>query len=542
MSAQSHLSRREFLQTAAVAGAAAAAAGTLSPFSATPAVAQTPASKPAWMTPPAPIAAKDIKETVTADVVVVGGGVSGFCAAISAKEKGAKVVLLEKWNTPVSHGGWNGVLNSRLQKKLGITVDRDEIINEHMRWSGYLADQRLVTLWADKSGEVMDWLLDKADAAKLEVRVETDVKYGESFKYWPIAHNWPKAQADLIGMLLKDAQAKGVDIRFETAGTQLLRQGKGRVTGVVAQTKAGEYKQFNAAKAVILCTGCYANNKEMVNYYFGWRGERLTAVSYVPATATGDGHKMGLWVGAAIDEAPHCPMLFDGATIAKSSAQDNLVRQPFLNVNTDGERFVNEDLPYAYTNNADLLQPGAVKWVVFDSKWPSEVERIHGTVCERMVPSPSAPLLLHNDAASAQMIKDGAIISANTIDELAQKMKVPVETFKATVARYNEIVRNGRDVDFGKRTAALTSVEKAPLYASLTGVRLLVALGGLKINTSMQVLDTDRKVIPGLYAAGNTSGGFFANDYPINVCGVSHGRALTFGRLAGLAAAAEKAA
>jgi fumarate reductase flavoprotein subunit len=118
-------------------------------------------------------------------------------------------------------------------------------------------------------------------------------------------------------------------------------------------------------------------------------------------------------------------------------------------------------------------------------------------------------------------------------------MGVPRDTFMATVKRYNELTRLGEDLDFGKDPFRMTTIEKPPFYAAQTGAALLVTLCGLRINTQMQVLDKNYKVIPGLYAAGNASGGFFAGNYPCNIPGLTHSRAFTFGRLAGLNAAAE---
>lgn len=131
------------------------------------------------------------------------------------------------------------------------------------------------------------------------------------------------------------------------------------------------------------------------------------------------------------------------------------------------------------------------------------------------------------------MIKKEVIKSANTVEELAQKMKVPVDTFKATVNRYNELARKGVDEDFHKRAVCLTTNEKPPLYAAHLATALLVTLGGLKVNEKLQVLDIDLNVIPGLYAAGNNSGSYYANDYCVTMPSNSHGRAYTQGYLAG---------
>jgi fumarate reductase flavoprotein subunit len=126
------------------------------------------------------------------------------------------------------------------------------------------------------------------------------------------------------------------------------------------------------------------------------------------------------------------------------------------------------------------------------------------------------------------------VLTGQKIEELAQKMDIPIETFNPTVRRYNELACNGKDIDFGKHPDRLTMIEKPPFYACKMEVRYMVILSGLKVNTKLQVLDTERNIIPGLYAAGNVSGSFFGNVYPTTVPGLTHSRAWTFGRLAGL--------
>ena len=132
------------------------------------------------------------------------------------------------------------------------------------------------------------------------------------------------------------------------------------------------------------------------------------------------------------------------------------------------------------------------------------------------------------------------MLKADTLEELAEKMDVPAETLRATVERYNSLAAGGKDVDFGVEAGKMKPVEVAPYYAVKVLNFCLVTVSGLTINTNMQVIDTEAKVIPGLYASGNTSGGFFADTYPRNVHGASHGRAMTFGRLAALHAISQK--
>ena len=150
------------------------------------------------------------------------------------------------------------------------------------------------------------------------------------------------------------------------------------------------------------------------------------------------------------------------------------------------------------------------------------------------------PTYLWDPRQLEEAIALGNVLTAKTIEELARKMDVPANTFELTVARYNKLAREGKDLDFGKHHDRLTTCEKPPFYACKMEARYMVILGGLKVNTRLQVLDRSGDAIPGLYAAGNVSGSFFGNVYPTTIPGLTHSRAWTFGHLAGLNAAAEK--
>ncbi len=484
--------------------------------------------------PPPPIPARDIKEIVDTDVVVVGAGIAGLTAALSAAEAGASTILLEKGPSYHFRGIHNAAIASRLQKQAGIQNDRDQIVSTIMEWGAYRSDQRVVKTWVDNCDRVMEWLLDMAEAAKLEVLFDPTTKPWY-FPNYAVAHLFPpKFQETLAELLLTNGKAHGVDYRFETPAVRLLREGKNRVHGVIAQTQQGDYIQFNVNRGVVLCTGDYGNNREMVRKYC-WQSASRVITLYDTPVNTGDGHKMGMWIGAAIDEPPHCVMFFDWPVWAKESLF-NLARQPWLYVNLNGERFMNEDLPWGYEANQIMRQPGGVVWSVWDAKWEQEVPVMRSQCCKNMGP----PSYLWNTKWLDSALKKGNVLTAQTIEELAQKMEVPVETFKTTVARYNEMARNGKDLDFGKYHDRLTVMEKPIFYACKMMAVYLVILGGLQINSRLQVLDTEKNVIPGLYAAGNVSGSFFGSMYPTTIPGVTHSRAWTFGRLAGLSAAAEK--
>jgi fumarate reductase flavoprotein subunit len=494
---------------------------------------------------PPPIEAKDIKETINTEVVVVGAGMAGLAAALSAAEAGAKTVLLEKGPTVHYRGMHNAALASRLQKKAGIEADKEQVIYTIMEWGAYRSDQKVVQLWADNCDNVINWLIDMADAAGIETEIDPTTK-SWYFPNYPTIHVFPPDyQETLAELLLNNARAKGVNFYFDTPAVRLLRKGKGKVTGVIAQNKSGDYTQFNAGRAVVLCTGDYGNNREMVKKYC-WPAINDLVCAYEPLVNTGDGHQMGLWIGAAIDDPPHCVMLFDRTVYRNMEGPSdkpphprealfNLPRQPWLYVDSNGERFMNEDLPWGYECNQIMRTPGSVAWAVWDDKYEQEWPIMKSQCCKNMGP----PTNLWDPKQLQKAIEKGNVLTAPTIEELAEKMEVPVETFKATVSRYNELAQNKKDLDYGKHPDRLTTIEKPLFYGCKMGGCYLVILNGLKINNKLQVLDADKKVIPGLYAAGNVSGSFFGNMYPTTIPGLTHSRAWTFGRLAGLSAAAE---
>ncbi len=464
--------------------------------------------------------------------MVTGAGISGLTAALSAAEAGAKTILLEKGATYNFRGLHNAALSSRLQKQAGIKIDPDQVISTIMEFGSYRSDQKLVKLWADNCSRVMDWLLDMAEAAGIKVVLDPTTK-SWFFQNYPTIHVFlPKYQETLAEMLLRNGRERGIESYFKTPAVQLLREGKGRVTGVIAQTPEGDYIQFNASRAVVLCTGDYGSDRRMVEKYCDWRALGHLKCAYEGGLNTGDGLKMGLRVGAAVDDPYHCVMLFDW-TVWSEKGLFNMARQPWLYVNLHGERFMNEDLPWGYECNQILRQPGDVAWAIWDAKYDQEWPRMKSQCCKNMGP----PTNLWDPKQLDEAINKGNGRTAQTMEELVQKMDVPIETFNPTVRRYNELAHHGKDIDFGKHPDRLTTIEKPPFYACKMEVRYMVILSGLKVNTKLQVLDTERDIIPGLYAAGNVSGSFFGSAYPTTVPGLTHSRAWTFGRLAGLNAA-----
>ncbi|SDF18406.1 FAD-dependent oxidoreductase [Sporomusa acidovorans] len=506
--------------------------------------------EPSFLKAPAPIKDSDIKETVEADVVVVGAGMAGLCAAISAAQEGAKVVVIEKTQSVNFRSYDYGAINAKVQKEVDIEINPLDVTREIMKFASYKADQKVVQQFVDNSGKVNDWLLDLALQVGCKIKhihkkeelvapVSTLPTFPTlTFVLEPPEEAISKIQQGIYGgratiavayTLLTNAEKAGVTIRYKTPAEQLVRQdNKGRVTGVIGKAEDGKYIKFNAKKGVILCAGDYGHDEEMLKYYVP-TSDSITKISYPGKYNTGDGQKMGMWIGAAIDEGPHCAMYFDKAFVADPKVNpDSLVRQPWLGVNMKGERYGNEDLPFSYLSNQVRQQPGKSKWNIWDSKWPEEGPKFRQTACKEML-----TIEHHNPKVIEEYIAKGLVKKADTIEQLAELTNLPAEPLKKTIARYNELAKKGVDEDFGKPSLFMTTIEKPPFYAANIGTSMLVTLGGLQINDNMQVLDTEKNVIPGLYAAGNNSGCFYGADYPNFIPGNSHGRAYTFGYLSG---------
>jgi fumarate reductase flavoprotein subunit len=225
-------------------------------------------------------------------------------------------------------------------------------------------------------------------------------------------------------------------------------------------------------------------------------------------------------IGGVMQSAPHAPMAH-----ATAGPMGNA---PFLRVNLEGERYENEDVTAQSIANSLAGQPERKAWQVFDSKWEGELTRMGIGLGRFWEAHPIIRTAFEKET-----------VTADTIEGLAGKMQVPAKAFKATAERYNQLAGIGKDLDFGKYSDRLTTIDKPPFYAGLSRREFLVVLGGLNTNLRLQPLDADRKVIPGLYLAGNMVGNRFAIDYPVMCAGLSHGMAYVTGRLAGQNAAAE---
>lgn len=546
------VSRRDFIKTTATATGAAAACRPAG-ASAQAGTVPTTARKYAWETPPPPIPPERIQSALAADVVVVGAGTAGLMAALAASQAGAAVRVVEKMPVLQARGGDNTALNSKIHRQLGITIDKNKIIDALMKRGEGRLDQDLLNLWADHSGKVMDIIIDLMAAEGMPTYLVIPDRADDEtavIDQWPLPTGFPQDwnylnernvefptchrpggrsedQRRWLVVIEKNARKNGTEFHYNTRAVQLLREGPTRrVTGLVAQTADGSYLRFTARKAVVLCTGDYGANREMLEKYC----PQMQLPSMVK-TSMGEGHQMAMWIGAVMENPPHAPM---------SHTFHVMGTDAFLMVNRFGKRFYNEDSDTESMANQIYEQGGA--WVVFDDGWEEDVLHM-GPGFKRVFRMTDKVRREFRDILAG---KSGGpwrrqVLRADTIAELAVKMKVPVETFKATIARYNELAKLKKDLDYGKRADRLTPVDQPPFYAEWIAkpTMSLVVLGGLLVNEKLQALDKDSLPIPGLYLAGNTVGRRFKSGYPLVCPGLSHSMALTHGYLAGKFAAEE---
>mgnify|MGYP004568498763 FL=1 len=555
-----NLSRRSFISGTAAVASTAALAGTVTSALADEAQ-ESAAYTPSFMQAPAPIDAADIKETVDADIVIIGSALSGLCACRAAVENGAKnIVVIEKADTWQCRSNQFGTIGGKIQEDLGIKIDRNAAVGQLMKECGYRPNQRILNLWADNSGEAFDWFLAPMEG-KYVVENESDPYDAEEGHLSVRKTHWPEPDnshtEDDFYPIFSDCQITlptmapwveaiynicveaGVTFKFSTWARQLVRENnEGPVTGVICQDVDGNYSQVNASKAVLLATGDFAGNKDMMSYYVPWATRFASIFPNRDAagdpTNTGDGQCMGMWIGAKMEDGPLAPMTHHlGGPLGMDA---------FLLTDVNGDRFVNEDVGGQPFQNQLSRLPKKTAWQVFDSEWPNQLQYMdcgHGNVSwyvdDDKVPGGSYGRNAYiSQAMFDEAMSGDAGVQADTIEELAEKMGVPVEEFCATIERYNELAKKGVDEDFGKRADRMFAIENPPFYGyKLTDTVLLVCMGGLETTVDFEVLDTNDDVIPGLYAVGNAQGGRFLVDYPLPCPGISHGMAMTHGLLVG---------
>lgn len=563
MTHTSGISRRDLFKLGGIAAAGAVGATALAgcaPKSASQKATTTAVTS--WRDKPEAIT--DISETVDCDMVVVGAGNGGLVGAMTAQQKGFKVVVLEKGGDIAMAREAIGALNSRYAA--GHEIDVPKLLNHAQKVESGDVNMQLYRTWAEKSGEFMNWLGDLEEPEGMTFPFEyhaPDASVAPEAYYPAMCHNpvmgpfnpqGPNMGAYAHLEVLRDLFLKaGGTIEFTTPAKQLVQNADGKVTGVIAQDASNAYKQYNASKGVIICTGGYAANEQMVADLCPTVAQYCTSTS--ATTEQGDGIRMALWAGAVL-EAGGGAMIWNRGVVTDdeqlgSSLGNPLFlpgSQPFLHVNVNGERYMNEDQCYPMSYAMGTRQPKGFGWEVFDGTYWDDIQRFDTCGCSRLVPAPDGSAFNadvydceamskeHLDSFwMAPMLEAGILKKCDTLDALADAMGLSAsakKTFLATVDRYNQVVKSGTDTDFGKEAYRCSTVDTAPYYAIRMAGNLLVTTHGVITDTNSQPLRQDGSAIEGLYVCGNDQGGFYPHNYPSNFTGINAGRTATFARIA----------
>ncbi len=565
------ISRRNLFKAAGVTAIAAAAAGTLTGCGKgyindaedKNLTTQAPAG-PSWLGSAPEIAESDITETIDTEVVVVGCRTGGLPAVISAAENGAKVLGIEQMSSIATPREDLGAINSRYQLAAfeefpQFEIDKMEAMEDIVRYANGFVNYDLIKLWADESGAMIDWIADIVERnGEFKMWFEGSIgteNTGARDKAWATGHSPEKLTDDeavTFGTCLRDyAIELGAEFRYDTMLVKCEQNSDGRVTGVICQDGNDlHYIRVSASKGVILATGGYVSNTEMVEARQAWNN-RLKINVPVGGSCTGDGIKAAMWCGASIDPLG-CAVTFNRACCKPDEVAGSDLKgkwfwfgeQPFLKVNLNGKRFCNESGPYDYMLHSAYMQPYHTYVDIWDSDYVEQVKQLNEVGCCRLYPfdngAPSNMPVSLMGKKFEELEEAGYIQKADTMEELAEKLNLPVEATVETWNRYNMFAEQGKDEDYNKEPYRLTSLTHPPYYGVRTGSWFLATIDGISINTDMHAVDEAGKQIEGLFMVGNDSGGFFSVSYPNLMTGLAAGRTMTFGRRAGMLAAQGK--
>ncbi len=533
-----------------------------------------------WLGTEPEIDESKVAKTVDVDVAVVGCGIAGVAACRSVAEDGGLVAAFEKADGPQCRSGEYAVINGKVQAKWGRDTwtreQIDDIIDSHMVESTYRCKRSIMSKWAHNIGETFDWWVEAnpdlyyAETTRSAIPDESADNFiipifyplpehydwkQERFPCYPTSVEFKPDQHITVEANMQKAIDTGNVQTFYGCFVEKLIMDNGRCVGLYARDAAtGEYIKCNASKGVILSTGDYSQNTKMLKHFCPEVIENNIQCLFTNVdvegnfTNQGDGIQLGMWAGAQVQQS-HAPMIHHmggGADLAGVGVMGNA---GFLNLDLNGKRFMNEDLPGQQLENQIELQKNRESWQIFDSNWPEQLPYMpaaHGGACyyEDYASEDEGPknnTTYRNYKSPYQLeaaVADGRAVKADTLEELVAKIypddTAAQQTALDSIQRYNELAKAGYDEDFHKPASRMWAVENGPFYADkFTTALLLVCIGGLESDEDCHTFDADRNVIPGLYVAGNIQGNRFATEYPIGLKGVSHSMAMYYGYVAG---------
>jgi len=506
-------------------------------------------------------------QQLESDIVVISAGTAGLAATVTAAEAGARVIVFEK----LAHTGGTGNVGSMvigtgssLQKRNGINVTSGEVWRNHMDYTHWRADARLVKAFYDKSGSTIDWL------EKLGVQFRDMGQMPMGRTGFQVTHGVIGGSYSMMKVLANRARELGVQIFLRTPVREIIKEGN-RVTGVIAQNVLNQEEYRAKAKAVIIATGGFGSNTEMIKKYTGFEWGKDLFSFKMPGT-TGDGIRMAWEIGAAPSEMMmqlvfSLPIPYHGAM--GTSSEFMILSRPNLMVNLLGERFINEEIisNTTFGGNAIARQKGRCGFMIIDedtrkaleaepSPFPGGPPRGSGGRNLSMPPDLEAFLReTHLDfvfekqaadkpgdlAVSIKAARDKGykyLFMANSLEELSEQTGIELDGLKKTVEEYNNFCAKGHDDIFEKDPKHLRPIKKPPFYAAQFFPAAYGTLGGIRVNYKMEVLDNEYHPIPGLYAAGTDVAAIYGDSYTRHLGGNTQGFCINSGRMAGESAAA----
>jgi fumarate reductase flavoprotein subunit len=466
-----------------------------------------------------------------ADIVVIGGGTAGLAAALTALEHGTKeLILLEK---RINYGGNSSMAGgfvfgaeSSLQKKEGKINDKDKFFTDDIAF--HHADKinpRLIRKLISGSGETIDWLEKQGIQFQLAMASNTHIikgKYPHSIMQYSLA----------MEILANKITEKGGKILLRTAAKKILRDETGAVSGVVAATRDGEEIEIKC-KSVILSPGGFTGNKELLKKYFGYDDFATEALPL-----KGDGIKMAEEAGAYLEDyATLCahgihPAFISLQSIKNSPNSHAIVSPGTIFINAKGERFSDPTLAFLGAGKLQIRQPGGVAYTVVDEKILAQLADTHDEVAmssRTTAYAPGSDKIVNEVKKAAKIGKDVGV--SDSWEGLAAYIGCDAGNLKKTIQEYNSFCEKGCDETFMKDKKFLKPLKNPPFYAIKLQAGMVEAIGPVRINDCMEVLDKQQDPIQGFYAAGAITSGWCGNDY--HLFGSNLGFGTTGGRIAG---------
>ena len=460
-------------------------------------------------------AARELPKTSNYDVVVIGAGGAGFSAAITAKNAGANVVLLEKMpavggNSLISGAEMN-VARNWVQPKLGINDDSPELhAQDTFKGGDGKGDMKVINVMTHEALDAAKWCRDY-----LGVRFEDDNLFffgGHSRKraLIPVGHTG----TEFIAKFQAKADELGIPVITNMKAEELIKNKDGRVVGVKATMDGSEYT-FNAKGGVVLATGGFGANPEMVKKYNPKIDERFKTTD-APGS-TGEALYMAERAGAQlvnmgyIQTYPICDPLSGAIELIADARFDGAIM-----LNQEGKRFVEELQRRDVLSEAILNQTGQYCWVL----WNDNIGKISNTV------------KAHANEYEA-FTKQGIMTTCDDLKCIADFTKIPFDQLRKTVKRVSDMAGKGNDKDFNHR-AGLMDMQQGKYYVIKAVPSTHHTMGGVRINEKAEALTAEGKVIPGLWAAGEVTGVTHGTN---RLGGNAYTDIIVFGRIAGEAAA-----